>query len=156
MAFRWHADDGPTLNAGLVAAIFQGSGSVLLESPYIFVIFQGGPDPFVSPSGSAHVENAADLWQKNTGLCSVKSATIGYTLSARASLRQSIHSYVVTTIHGYATTAQIFNSLIHFFENDVSTASEINNSIDCDNFEQLSSARRKHSKRFICAKPEYT
>ena len=42
-----------------------------------------------------------------------------------------------------------------FFENDVSTASEFNNSIDCDIFEQLSSARRKHPKRFICAKPEY-
>ena len=24
MAFPWHADDDPTLNAGLVAAIFQG------------------------------------------------------------------------------------------------------------------------------------
>ena len=31
-----------------------------------------------------------------------------------------------------------------FFENDVSTASEINDSVDCDIFEQLSSARRKH------------
>ena len=38
-----------------------------------------------------------------------------------------------------------------FFENDVSTASEINDSINCDIFEQLSSARWKHPKRFICA-----
>ena len=30
MAFRWRADDGPTLNAGLVAAIFRGSGPELL------------------------------------------------------------------------------------------------------------------------------
>ena len=29
MAFRWHADDGPTLNAGLVAAIFQGIWNTL-------------------------------------------------------------------------------------------------------------------------------
>ena len=89
--------------------------------------------------------------KKTTELCSVKHATIGYTLSARASLRQSIQSYVVTTIHGYAMTAQIFNSRIHFFENDVSTASEINDSIDLDICEQLSSARRKHPKRFVCA-----
>ena len=62
------------------------------------------------------MENAADLWQKTTGLCRVKHATIGYTLSARASLRQSIQSYVVTTIHGYAMTAKIFkyNSKIPF------------------------------------------
>ena len=41
MAFRWRADDGPTLNAGLVAAIFRGSGPVLLENP-IFCDFSGG------------------------------------------------------------------------------------------------------------------
>ena len=42
------ADDGPTLNTGLV----RGSGPVLLGNPYIFVIFQGGgggPDPLPSP-----------------------------------------------------------------------------------------------------------
>ena len=43
-------DNGPPLNAGLVYSfvMFRGSGK-----PYIFVIFQGGPDP-LSPSGSAH------------------------------------------------------------------------------------------------------
>ena len=44
IAFRWHADDGPTLNAGLVAAIFQGIGTCI-RKPYIFVIFQGGSGP---------------------------------------------------------------------------------------------------------------
>ena len=45
MAFRWQADDGPALNAGLVALWFlRGSGPVLLRNP-LFVIFQGGPDP---------------------------------------------------------------------------------------------------------------
>ena len=54
MAFRWRADDGPTLNAGLVALWFyRGSGPVLLRNP-IFIFFQGGPDP-LSPFGSAHV-----------------------------------------------------------------------------------------------------
>ena len=39
------ADDGPTLNAGLVAAIFQGIRTCFARKPYIFVIFQGGPNP---------------------------------------------------------------------------------------------------------------
>ena len=43
MALLWRADDGPTLNAGLVALWFlRGSGPVLLRNPYIFVSFQGG------------------------------------------------------------------------------------------------------------------
>ena len=42
MAFHWRADDGPTLNAGLVAAIFQGIRTSIARKPYIFVIFQGG------------------------------------------------------------------------------------------------------------------
>ena len=45
MAFRWWADDGPTLNAGLVAAIFQGSRPVLLENPKFLWFFRVGPDP---------------------------------------------------------------------------------------------------------------
>ena len=48
MTFRWRADDGPTLNAGLVAAIFRGSGSVLLENP-IFCDFSGGSGPPALP-----------------------------------------------------------------------------------------------------------
>ena len=44
-AFRWCADAGPTLNAGLVAAFFQGIQTCIARKPYIFVIFQGGPDP---------------------------------------------------------------------------------------------------------------
>ena len=47
-AFRWRADDGPTLNAGLIAlSFFMGSGLVLLRNP-IFL----WPPP---PSGSPHV-----------------------------------------------------------------------------------------------------
>ena len=59
MAFRWRADDGPTLNAGLIAAIFQGiRTSIIAKKPYIFVIFQGGGSgpPVPHPCGSAHVE----------------------------------------------------------------------------------------------------
>ena len=34
MAFRWRVDDGPTLNAGLVAlGFFRGSGPLLLRNP---------------------------------------------------------------------------------------------------------------------------
>ena len=39
MAFCWWADDGPTLNAGLVALWIWTS---IAKQPYIFVIFQGG------------------------------------------------------------------------------------------------------------------
>ena len=43
MAFRWRADAvGPSLNARMVAVIFQGIRTRVAEKPYIFVIFQGG------------------------------------------------------------------------------------------------------------------
>ena len=35
------ADDGPTLNAGLVAVIVQGIRTCIARKPYIFVIYQG-------------------------------------------------------------------------------------------------------------------
>ena len=42
MAFRWRADDGPTLNAGMVALrYFRGGGSIA-KKPYGFVMFRGG------------------------------------------------------------------------------------------------------------------
>ena len=53
MAFRWRADDGPTLNAGSLAAIFQVIRSCIAKKPYIFIIFQGVLDPLPpTPSGS--------------------------------------------------------------------------------------------------------
>ena len=52
-AFRWRADDDPTLNAGLVAAIYQGNRTCIARKLHIFCDFSGGPDP-LSPSGSAH------------------------------------------------------------------------------------------------------
>ena len=43
MAFRWRADDGPTLNAGLVALLFfSGSGPVLLRNPIFCCDFSVG------------------------------------------------------------------------------------------------------------------
>ena len=43
MAFRWWANDGPKLNAGLVALSFsKRPGPVLLRNPIAFVIFRGG------------------------------------------------------------------------------------------------------------------
>ena len=48
--FCWRADDGPTLNAGLVALWFiRRSGSLLLRNPIIFVIFQGARTPCPHP-----------------------------------------------------------------------------------------------------------
>ena len=54
MTFRWRADGGPTLNAGLVAAIFQGSGPVLLKYFYDFSGGSGLPTPPPPLSKSAH------------------------------------------------------------------------------------------------------
>ena len=45
MAFRWRADAaGPSLNARMIAVIFQGIRTRIAEKPYIFVIFRGGGD----------------------------------------------------------------------------------------------------------------
>ena len=41
MAFPWWADDGPTMNVGLVALCYF-SGSSIAKKPYRFVIDQGG------------------------------------------------------------------------------------------------------------------
>ena len=43
MAFRWRADAGTTLNAGLVAlwVFFQRIRTSIARKPYIFVFFQG-------------------------------------------------------------------------------------------------------------------
>ena len=49
MAFRLRADDGPTLNAGLVAVILQGILTSTAKEPYIFVIIQVGSGPPVPP-----------------------------------------------------------------------------------------------------------
>ena len=35
MAFRWRADDGPTLNAGLVAAIFHEIRTCIARIPVV-------------------------------------------------------------------------------------------------------------------------
>ena len=42
--FHWHANECPTLNAGFAAAIFSGSGHVLLENPIFCDFSGGGPD----------------------------------------------------------------------------------------------------------------
>ena len=59
MAFRWHADDGPTLNAGLVAFYFSGLRIRIFVKSYNFMIYGGGggegAKPHVPPSGSAHI-----------------------------------------------------------------------------------------------------
>ena len=50
MVFSWRADDGPTLNAGLVALLFFS----IANKPYILVNFQGGawtPCPYPLMTG---------------------------------------------------------------------------------------------------------
>ena len=72
MAFRWRADDGPTLNAGLVALrFFRGSAPVLLRNPIFLLLFRGSEPPVPPPSGSAHANRVpscgvARVWGPNT------------------------------------------------------------------------------------------
>ena len=58
-------DDGPTLNAGLVALLFfRGSGPVTLRNPIFLGFFRGGGglDP-LSPLWSTHECNIVkDVW----------------------------------------------------------------------------------------------
>ena len=48
-AFRWRADDGPTLNTGLVAAIFQGIRSCIARNPVFGDCLGGGCQDPLSP-----------------------------------------------------------------------------------------------------------
>ena len=47
--FRWRADDGPTLNACLVALIFQGIWTSIGKKPDIFCDLSGGSGPPAPP-----------------------------------------------------------------------------------------------------------
>ena len=51
MAFHWRADDRwHYIECWLGSfVIFQGIRTSIAKKPYIFVIFQGGPDPLSSP-----------------------------------------------------------------------------------------------------------
>ena len=76
MAFRSGADDGPTMNAGLVAmCLFRGSGSVLLRNP-IALCLSGGvctrcPPLWVRACVTAHFQThtsnktCINLWKHN-------------------------------------------------------------------------------------------
>ena len=51
MGFCWGANDGSTLNVGLVALwFFKGSGPVLLRNPIFLWFFMGSLEPLSSPS----------------------------------------------------------------------------------------------------------
>ena len=106
MAFRWRADAGPILNAGLVAfSIFHGirTSIAIAKKPYIFVIFQGGwaltPCPL---SGSAHVFQAStqsvDHHLNGVSYRLAKSSTIGEYIENLL----SINSFICYHFIGYA------------------------------------------------------
>ena len=67
MAFRWRADESPTLNAVFVAknVIFHGIQTSIDKEPYSFVIFQGvepGPhDPPLDPRMRFFCESSANF-----------------------------------------------------------------------------------------------
>ena len=53
MAFRWRADDDPSLNPASQLCDFQGIRTTIAKKPYNLEIYQGGSDP-LPPSESAH------------------------------------------------------------------------------------------------------
>ena len=61
MAFRWRADNGQTLNTGLVAAIFQGIWTCFARKPYIFCDFSGGGVWTPVPPLDPHLRPDLDL-----------------------------------------------------------------------------------------------
>ena len=58
MAFRWRANDDPSLNLTWKFCDFQGIRTSIAKKPFIFVIFQGDLDPLPS-SESAHEDHVA-------------------------------------------------------------------------------------------------
>ena len=70
MAFCWRANNGPTLNAGLVPLKILGIRSSIAKKFYIFVFLWffrggggGGVDPLFPPSGSAHGTGKCIYWK---------------------------------------------------------------------------------------------
>ena len=82
MAFRWRADDGPKLNAGLVALwFFSGSGPVLLRNPTFLWFFRGVSDPLSPPldphmacmiKGWLHIMENLMNWLAFCHICSIQ------------------------------------------------------------------------------------
>ena len=99
MAFRWRSDDGPTLNAGLVAlCFFRGSEPVLLRNP-IFCDFSGGSGPPVPPL-DPHIE---DAWGNAVPL-----------LYKHASKPKQVHEPVKITVCGHGNLPK--NDDIFFYK----------------------------------------
>ena len=87
MAFRWRAENGPTLNASLVALWFSlGIQTSIAKRPYIFVIFEGvsgppAPHPPLNPP-MLHMIGSEVVYQPLLGLgvvlASVKIGSVMY------------------------------------------------------------------------------
>ena len=61
MAFRWQADDGPTLYAGFVALrFFQGIRISIAKNTLYFCDFSGGPNPLSPPLDPPMLKLAKD------------------------------------------------------------------------------------------------
>ena len=101
MAFRWHADDGPTLNTGLVAAIFQGIRTCFARKPNIFVILQGVRTNCPPPS----------LWIRTWLVTNI--FDYSKTLKINLHLRKAFGGFRRVVIH-YFEYCTYFFGLFHF------------------------------------------
>ena len=106
MAFHWHADDGQTLNAGLVALWFlRGSGPVLLRNP-IFLWFsrEGGLDPYPPPSLWIRAwSKSRDEYFSNISLVIVRERQHGVSIIKK---RSTISNHGNTVIFFYTISIQ--------------------------------------------------
>ena len=96
MAFHWWADDGPTLNAGLVACDFKEIRTSISREPHIYVIFQGGgglDPPAPSPPLDPHMFVVNDYKGKDISVCG------NYYILFKCDVRHRMHCLVSTDIY---------------------------------------------------------
>ena len=113
MAFRWRADDGLTLNAGLVALwFFRGSGPILQRVPIFLYFFRGGgPDSLPPPPLDPHmIHNLYSKWNYQT-VKILKSAMLKWANGYRCVIKEALFIEVLiymTKRYQHCTNSWVF------------------------------------------------
>ena len=119
MTFRWLADDGPTLNAGLVALRFEGIGISIARKLIFFVIFQVGsrlsaPLPLWIRACSSCIH----IFKMDASLCSSADALRYYLITRNIIQVSTFRTFICK--HLWPVSNKIFTAIITI--NAVSTA----------------------------------